>query len=280
MSELQIAVAGVTVALRGLPPSLREPARARYGRFFADGPPALTIDVEPASLAAHAPDDAAHVEALGGGRFAVRYGALAAELALDEGVGRARVPESVHVVDSLLRITLTLLLGARDGLMLHASGVVDGERAYVFFGRSGAGKTTVARAVPPGDVLCDELVAVRLVDGAAWAFGTPFHGELPLTSPRGLPLGALVELRQAPLERVTAQSPAAGTRALLSATLFFCQAPALVERALDLCSRLSAAGVYVLQFLASSDARRLVRQHLAVDPHDAAPPPAGPDARG
>jgi hypothetical protein len=65
------------------------------------------------------------------------------------------------------------------GLLLHASGLVHGNRAYVFPGVSDAGKTTIVRHSPGKAVLSDEVVAVRL-DGrneVPVAFGTPFYGD-------------------------------------------------------------------------------------------------------
>jgi hypothetical protein len=65
------------------------------------------------------------------------------------------------------------------GLLLHASGLVRGNRAYVFPGVSDAGKTTIVRHSSWMAVLSDELVAVRLNGNrdAPVAFGTPFYGD-------------------------------------------------------------------------------------------------------
>jgi hypothetical protein len=65
------------------------------------------------------------------------------------------------------------------GLLLHASGLVRGNRAYVFPGVSDAGKTTIVRHSPGMPVLSDEVVAVRLGgrNEVPVAFGTPFYGD-------------------------------------------------------------------------------------------------------
>jgi hypothetical protein len=65
------------------------------------------------------------------------------------------------------------------GLLLHASGLVRNNRAYVFPGVSDAGKTTVVRHSPGMPVLSDEVVAVRLGgrNEVPVAFGTPFYGD-------------------------------------------------------------------------------------------------------
>ncbi|MGB0035547.1 MAG: hypothetical protein WBP79_08750, partial [Candidatus Acidiferrales bacterium] len=53
-----------------------------------------------------------------------------------------------YALDSLLRILLTMILLPRRGFLLHAATVVREGRAYVFMGRSGAGKSTVASLSP------------------------------------------------------------------------------------------------------------------------------------
>ena len=79
----------------------------------------------------------------------------------------------------VLRITHFHLLLERRGLLLHASGLVRGGRAYVFPGPSGAGKTTIVRHSPGMTLLSDEIVALGLAGGGAGvtALGTPFYGE-------------------------------------------------------------------------------------------------------
>jgi len=61
--------------------------------------------------------------------------------------------------------------------LLHAATVVRGGKAYVFTGRSGAGKSTVASLSPAGTVLTDEISLLRFEDGEWRAYGTPFWGE-------------------------------------------------------------------------------------------------------
>src|SRR5260370_33734199 len=60
---------------------------------------------------------------------------------------------NAYSLDAALRILHTLLLAEKGGFLLHAaSGIRDG-RAFLFFGPSGAGKTTVARAAPSDTTL-------------------------------------------------------------------------------------------------------------------------------
>jgi len=66
-----------------------------------------------------------------------------------------------YALDSLLRILLTMVLLPQSGFLLHGATIVRDGRAYIFFGRSGAGKSTVASLSPEGSVLTDEISLVR-----------------------------------------------------------------------------------------------------------------------
>jgi len=85
---------------------------------------------------------------------------------------------SPYAVDSFLRTLISLYLPQHEGVMLHASAVRQAGRGYVFAGRSGAGKSTVARLLSDiAEVLSDELVAVRRMSEGWQVFGTPFWGD-------------------------------------------------------------------------------------------------------
>lgn len=73
-----------------------------------------------------------------------------------------------------LRAACTLFSFENEGLLFHAAGVVQNEKAYLFFGHSGSGKSTVASFSPQGAVLNDDLVLLMPVEGTWWAYPTPF----------------------------------------------------------------------------------------------------------
>jgi hypothetical protein len=277
-----VEIASVRIAVTGLPPVLAAAARDRYRLFLApdDYAPALSIAVTPAAAAAHAPSGDPFVERLGAQRFAVRYGALVAELDLDAGRGHAELPDSIYVVDSLLRIAMSLLLIDRRGLLVHGSSVQLDEGALVCFGPSGVGKTTVARSVPVDAVLSDELTALYDDGTRVMAAGTPFHGDLATCSPRALPLRALCRLRQSGRDEVAPLSSARAVRELLASTLFFCRDEALVLRVVDVAAAVAKDRTSVLQFRLNSDVLRLVRHHLEQHPLPSRPAPAGAQDRG
>ena len=103
-----------------------------------------------------------------------------------------------------LRKTVAVELARRGGFLLHASGAAplnksDGRRqsATVFCGKSGSGKSTIAAAFPPVDVLSDELVAIARRGDGYVACATPFRGMLSEPGPAfEAPLGRVFFLKQ------------------------------------------------------------------------------------
>lgn len=127
-----------------------------------------------------------------------------------------------HALDSLLRVLLSWKLTGRHGFLLHAATVVRGGKAYVFTGRSGAGKSTVASLSPAGAVLTDEISLLRFENGEWRAYGTPFWGEFRAAgSNSSAPVRGLFRLLQAAENRVTPLRPLEMLRALLPNVLFF-----------------------------------------------------------
>ena len=78
--------------------------------------------------------------------------------------------------ENFLRVLYAHLFVQRDGFLLHSAGLVRDGRAYLFFGPSGVGKTTVTALSPDATVLSDDLTLV-LRDGETYgACSVPFRG--------------------------------------------------------------------------------------------------------
>jgi len=110
-------------------------------------------------------------------------------------------------LENFLRVMTASFILRQGGLLLHAAGVVRGGRAHIFFGPSGAGKTTVTRLSPRDVVLSDDLtLIVPGTDGAGpQAVGIPFgmaHHHVPDTN-GSFPIATLNRLVQSPLVRRT-----------------------------------------------------------------------------
>jgi hypothetical protein len=87
-------------------------------------------------------------------------------------------------LDELLYGTL---LARGRGAEIHACGLIDTQgHGHLFVGKSGAGKTTMARLwqdEPGVTILSDDRIILRKVDGRIWMYGTPWHGDGGMASP-------------------------------------------------------------------------------------------------
>ena len=192
---------------------------------WTSGDPALFPRWEPA------------VQRWEGGRLLCSHRSFTAEIDPLSGSARLhRREERAYPLEAVIRTAMMARLPILGGLPLHAAGVVAYGRGVVFFGPSGAGKTTVA-ATSPFPVLSDELVAVTpgrpfdLVRSGFW-------GEGPAGARTGqAPLALLVDLAKGPALRLTSLRPsAAAGRVLASVPVPF--APPLWSRALAVVAEL------------------------------------------
>ena len=84
-----------------------------------------------------------------------------------------------------------------DGFLLHASAVAYNGKAYLFSAPSGTGKSTHAAywcSELGAVVINDDKPAIRLIDGAFYACGTPFSGKHDLSASLCVPLGGIAVL--------------------------------------------------------------------------------------
>lgn len=165
--------------------------------------------------------------------FDAQQGALRAFSGESEFVGA----NNPYTLDCLLRILLTWMLLPRSGFLLHAATVVRDRRAYLFTGKSGVGKSTVASLAPVRSVLTDEISLVRREDGVWRAYGTPFWGEFRAgDSNTGAPIAGVFRLVQAEENRATPLRPVEFLRAMIGNVLFFSRQPADSQRLLNIVS--------------------------------------------
>ncbi len=92
------------------------------------------------------------------------------------------------------QVLLMYVLSFAEGVLLHAAGVNIGGRGMIFPGKSGAGKSTLSKQFITRDsseVLNDDRMVVRKIDGAFKAFGTPWPGEAGITLNKSMPLSGV-----------------------------------------------------------------------------------------
>lgn len=159
---------------------------------------------------------------------------------------------NAYSLDAALRILHTLMLAESGGFLLHAASAIRNGKAFLFFGPSGAGKTTIARTAPSDTkLLTDEISYVRQRDSKYFAYGTPFAGDLGEPGQNlCAPVAGVFHLVKAPRNSLACMKLADAVRRLLENVLFFAEDPHLVksvfESACDLASQVPA---YRLEFV-------------------------------
>jgi len=105
--------------------------------------------------------------------------------------------QAVEGVDYFLRLVYALLAFQAGGFLFHAAGVLRRQRAFLFFGHSGSGKTTVCR-LSSGDLVLNDDLIVLMPEGGAWiAHATPFWNPSQMQpAPHAAPVAGLYRLVQ------------------------------------------------------------------------------------
>ena len=114
---------------------------------------------------------------------------------------KEKMPHGITGKLLLNAIDLPHLLMSHDGFLLHASFIEHEGGAILFTAPSETGKSTQAQlwCDHAGAALVNgDRAAVRIIDGAVFACGTPFSGSSPVRRNVILPLKAIVCLSQAP----------------------------------------------------------------------------------
>ena len=97
------------------------------------------------------------------------------------------------------QILTVLLLAENHGALVHAAGWETDGGAWIFPGKSGAGKSTVSNLIhcKTGEtLLSDDRIAVRQTESRFFAYGTPWPGEGNFAENRRAPLNGLFFLEQ------------------------------------------------------------------------------------
>ena len=179
------------------------------------------------------------------------------------GHGRITQCPNPYSIDTVLRITHSLVLAEEGGFLLHAASAIRNNRAFLFAGVSGAGKTTISRLAPPdATVLTDEISYIRRSDVKNSqsdhdyvAFGTPFAGELArIGANTSAALKTLYLLVQGPENRLASISKIDAARAIMRHVLFFAEEKDLVAKVFDSVLEF-VSRVNVAQFIFTPDAR-------------------------
>ena len=212
---------------------------SRYRAFASSATRAadLTIDLtigSSAELAPHADASDLRVED-SGALFSFSRADYVGTLDLDSLHARVGCARKEYSLNSCVRVLCAVSLAKRGGFLVHAASVERNGQAYLFPGKSGAGKTTIARLSTDGRVLSDEISAIRRVGSQFHCFSTPFWGDLVPTREENLsaPVAGVFFPVQATQAKRTRLTPAQAASQLLESIVLFGANPALTENVLE-----------------------------------------------
>ena len=129
------------------------------------------------------------------------------------------------VLENFLRILLAHRALGFNGMLLHSAGLVVDGRAFLFVGRSNAGKTTLSRKADAADarVLSDDINLVLPAEDGFAVHAVPFTGEfrrrIPV-EPGAVPLGGILLLDKGPRLELTPVGEATAVSALFAQSPF------------------------------------------------------------
>ena len=109
----------------------------------------------------------------------------------------------------------------KDTLLIHASLVRHAGKGYAFIAKSGTGKSTQVglwlRHIPDCDLMNDDNPIVRVIDGQAFVYGSPWSGKTPCYRDVKAPLGAVTRIDRALTNSIDRQRPVEAFASLLPA---------------------------------------------------------------
>ncbi len=186
-----------------------------------------------------------------------------------ERIGELRLSTAwpLEEVDYFLRMVCALLAFEAGGLLFHAAGILRRGKAYIFYGHSGSGKTTVTRLSAGDEIINDDLLLI-MPSPAGWKVqATPFWNHFlsqPPTAP-GVPVGLFrlvqdLQVYLEPASQAHAMAEMAGSVPIVSADL--ARSPALLQRCQSI---LDAVPAYRLHFLQDASFWQVIEEALQAD---------------
>lgn len=169
-------------------------------------------------------------------------------------------------IDNSLMVMYAFRTAGMSTLEMHSSVVVNGGRAVMFLGHSGAGKSTHSRMwlenIEGTELMNDDNPIVRLSEnGEAIAYGSPWSGKTPCYKNMSAPVSAFVNILQYPSNNIARCSILETYASIYSSTSGF---KLMEDQANGLYSTIngvmSSVPCYNLQCLPDGDAARLCKQ--------------------
>ena len=183
LNSLMLSIGEISVLVFSENQEFMAQVKERYANFIStEMAPLLKIEVNilPEEMAPNLATEIERPEVMfdhGTERGTFAWQGLSGEIDLVSRKARMSCTSNPIALNSFLRFVYSLVLLKEAGFLVHASGLIKNQKGYIFPGKSGAGKTTLARLSPGATLLSDDIPLVKMVD-TPLIFGTPFWGDL------------------------------------------------------------------------------------------------------
>lgn len=185
-----------------------------------------------------------------------------AEVLVDSNASVAKMAFALNNAAMIMYAACTL---PKNTLMVHASVIRCDDGGFMFLGKSGTGKSTHSRQwlsiFPDAELLNDDNPIVRVVDGEAFVYGSPWSGKTPCYKNAYAPLTGVARLSQAPFNRISACSALNAYASLMpscSCMRWDSEATRMLHQAVE--AVISGVRVLSLECLPDTDAAVLCRE--------------------
>ncbi len=258
MSTLTLEFAHCRYRLTGLLPEQERHVRARFGAL--ECPAALASDVEievvqspePERFMARPIGPVEYRVAMAYGERQIAIAGIGFSAAIERASFRTQMQTCLGdewflgAFENLLRVVAAYRLFSVGALVIHSAALSDGERGFLFCGRSGAGKTTICVLADTLrlTIFSDELNAI-VPSGESFSLqAMPFAGDFGGTPVRHppFPLTGLLGLEHALVARLDTCSQAQAVSRIVASCPYLNADPMvseqLTERAVQLVDRI------------------------------------------
>lgn len=104
----------------------------------------------------------------------------------------------------LPEIIFLFIMPEYQSLMLHACGIVDKEKGYLFIGPTDGGKSTIAKLANRCglEVLNDDRIIIEVKDRKVKIYGSPWHGEVESISSKSINIEEVFFIKKSDNNRI------------------------------------------------------------------------------
>lgn len=175
--ETKVNIAGITALVKSKDMELISILEQDWYDFLSDKKPDFNVEV---SFNSNLESKSKETFKTVGDKLFLNFGVVKGCIDGEKKLVMALIGGSKqNSIKTLLKSCFAFFLNDFDGFFLHAAAAIKDNKCFVFFGKSGSGKTTIAETLRKNSfVLSDEVVAVRKIKDSFYCFGMPFFGAI------------------------------------------------------------------------------------------------------